>query len=455
LGAAGLVALGVVLSQDGWLGSKPDRPLPALAPPAPTLVSGPVVVSEAPPPVAPTDTAVFATAAEAPIAPEFPAPPVAPALEVAEAITPPASNSDPALDGTLALPEPRDDAPPRPAPDQAATVPPAPAPEPIALDLAMVPDDAALVVAARPSTLLARPELRSLYDLAIRSQPELRHYADLANLPGVEQVTLVVARHGVSVVGLENGASLFTAVGLIVRTSAPRDWKATAAAVAPGLVFDESRYAGRAYTRINLGEAGMSVGLYAPDDRTVVVAGLPNLYGFMAARDRPANPAWVDAWKALDGAEAAIALDVGTVRGQLEPLLMEAPGLVAAAGVLSPLWEETNGLVVGVSLTGGLAFDLVTTSPNEDQSQSVARTLEAVLTLARNSGRASKGVLNQIGQRTEEADAAVLLTVAEVANRLLDATQVERHGTVVRLRTATDQDLIRTARPWMKIGSVH
>lgn len=466
VGAAGLVAIGVVIAQNGLgrtggadRGAAPSTDA-AVVPTAFVPTAAPVAV-ELP--------CAAGAAAPADVPAVFVGNPPEPALPAPLPGAPPAYDAPPvALSGPEPIPGPMppplEEAPqdlgvgektnllpppPGPVPAPAAQ----PVPEAAPLSLQFVPDDAALVIAARPAALMKRAELKSLYELMVRSQPELRHYADLANLPGIEQATLVVARHGLSAAALQEGTALFTAVGLVVRTSQPRDWKATLAAVAPGIPHDESRYAGKTYTRFLLGEGGMSFGMYMPDERTMVVAGLPNLFGFMAAQDRPARPAWAEAWEAVGGAELAVAVDIGTVRGQLEPTLMEAPQLVAAAGIVAPLWEDTTGLVLGVSLADELAFDLVTTSPSEETGANVARTLDAVLTLSRNSSRASRGVLDRLGAGAEGGEAAVLLTVADLASRLLDATRVERHGTLVRLRTSADPEMLRAARPWVKAAA--
>lgn len=316
---------------------------------------------------------------------------------------------------------------------------------PNALDLRFVPENAALIVAARPSALLHEPQIKTLFDVLLKEE-QIRHIVDLLNVENVDQVSLVVSREAIGAAALNQEVMLRSA-GVIVRSSVPRDWKATAAALVPGISFVDTKYAGQPYSSLTV--EGASFGYFMADDRTIVIAAVPALFSFIkAAKDAKSVHPWTESWNAVADSQAAVALDVGSVRGLVEPLLLgpEALQLAPLTGMVSPLWEETTSLAFGLNVSHGLKFDLVATCGNDEGGEKVAQTLQAVVTLARNSSKSFKSALHRAPSSEKNGEAALLFMLTDLGEELLSASKVERNADVIHVHTKSKrEDILKTA----------
>jgi beta-lactamase regulating signal transducer with metallopeptidase domain len=330
---------------------------------------------------------------------------------------------DPADAGAKAKPERQD----RPAPDAPGT-----------LSLDYVPDDAALVVAARPSAILARPEIRALLD-AVRGEEGVAQVLAVADPGSIEQITVVLGRSAVGLLaaGGDDPSALMLAGGVIVRTKSPRDWKSAAGAFLPGIT--EARHAGQPYHLVPV-EEGLSVGFFQPDERTLVVAPVPTLFGFLRPSRGDAGHRWSDAWREVASGEVAVAADVGSLVGPLLPMLSQSEEFAMIGGPVAPLWEETESLAIGLDLSQGFGLRVVASCGSDEGARRVERTLQAVLTLGEN---ASKQVFPMLRRAAlgGDGEAAALLTLVDLGEQLLDGAEAERDGLIVRLSLDSKVDL--------------
>jgi hypothetical protein len=315
-----------------------------------------------------------------------------------------------------------------------------------ALDLSYVPEDAGVCVAVRPSALLQRSEIRNLYDGLLKEE-QIRRIVELVNVESTDQISVVVLRQGLSLAAMSPEATYLSS-GVIVRSSKPRDWRSTAKALAEQMPFVDTKYAGQPYSMV-VTEAG-SFGYFTPDDRTVVIAAVPSLFSFMKKRDGNTRHPWSKAWESVANSQAAVAIDVGCARGLAEPYLLqggaEALGVFAPiAGMISPLWEETNGLVFGLDTSEGLKIDLLATCAEEEGRESVRQTLQAVVTLAKNSSKAVKNLVERIKAPEKNQEIALISNLAKLGEEILANAKVEQDGNVIHLRTSTKEDVVKAA----------
>jgi hypothetical protein len=113
--------------------------------------------------------------------------------------------------------------------------------------------------------------------------------------------------------------------------------------------------------------------------------------------------------------------------------------------MISPLWEETNGLVFGLDTSEGLKIDLLATCAEEEGRESVRQTLQAVVTLAKNSSKAVKNLLERIKAQEKDQQIALISNLAKLGEELLANAKVEQDGNVVHLRTTTKEDVVKAA----------
>ena len=326
------------------------------------------------------------------------------------------------------------------AQDKPASTTPAPkvtADSPNGLTLEHVPDDAAFVLAARPAVFLDRPEIAALLD-AFRGEPEVAQILAVADPASIEQVTVVLNRSvvGLALAGGGEMEAAFLGGGLIVRTKSPRDWRSVASAFLPVV---ESRHAGRNYYSVSIEET-LTVGFFQPDERTLVVAPVPALFGYMTPSRGVAAHPWADAWREVAGGELAIAADVGSLVGPLLPMLTEDEEFALIGGTVSPLWEETRGLALGLDFSEGLGLKLTATCGDEAGAKRVERTLQAVLTLGEN---ASDRLFPLIRREAlgGDGEAAALLTLVDLGEQFLRGAEATREGVVVRMNLSSKVDL--------------
>lgn len=300
-----------------------------------------------------------------------------------------------------------------------------------AFDLSLVPSDAGMVIAVRPAELVALPEFKPMAALI---GPESALIKRLGVAPEkVEQVTFVWLR-------LDGLRDAWNPSAVIVRAG-DEDLK-TLAAHFVGRT-EELEYAGQKNIQ-RAGSDGPSCAWI--DGRTLVISPTTSdLIRYLAARLNPIRQhAWDDAWESIRKGQAAMAIDAAFLVQFIEP---NRPGLGAApVGMVSPLWLGAHAHALGVDVTKGLALDFASAcnSDDDDGAGKVARTLEALTTLA---GNALPGLRPRGAEPPPGTPQAVLrerLQVAallDVANDLLRSAKVERDGRTVRLRASAGVDV--------------
>ena len=281
-----------------------------------------------------------------------------------------------------------------------------------------------MVLAVRPADVLGQPELRKLADV-LNKDLGLESASGLP-LQGIEQVTFVGLRNGRPPVPPGTPIPAFGTP--IIRALQPTDWSQLIRSLVPDQV--EATYAGEKYYKSAKNPAGMCY--FLPDDRTIIVDFEANLRRFISekANRKPSFP-WSDLWRRVEAGQLAAAVDITWLTGASGPLgpLQEQVGATAAA--FSPLWEDTRTVVLGFSLTNGLKIEALAACKSEEGGERVAKTTEALLTLVRN---LMKQMREQAANAPKE-QRAFMLTLAALADELVNRARVDLDGSTVRVST--------------------
>ena len=132
-------------------------------------------------------------------------------------------------------------------------------------------------------------------------------------------------------------------------------------------------------------------GVFAPDDRTLVVAREDLLRELIEDRKAPApRHPWDEVWNKVVKGQVMVALETRWLRRRIAQGLQGGPAARARTPAdlkletIAPLLEKAQSYAVGIDASEGLAVDLVAAAGSDDDAKPVAETMQALLTLARN-----------------------------------------------------------------------
>jgi prepilin-type processing-associated H-X9-DG protein len=302
-------------------------------------------------------------------------------------------------------------------------------------NLAFLPADTKMVLAVRPGTLLRRRDLRSLVS-SIRQGSPLGKELDIP-FEDIEQILVFwtadfEARR-------PRGPTPFS--GIIVRMAKSQDWKAVLGQLV-GPNPQEARHAGQAY--LNGPKAG-GIGIYTPDDRTLVAADEDLLRELIEDRNAPApRQSWDEAWKKVSKGQVMVAFDTRWLRRLLGLSRSGAPGqsdnAMVAFETFAPLLEKARSYAAGINASDtGLSVDLVAMVSTGPDGETVAETMRAVVTLGKNFLRGvSKAFEGKPGPTGYSEATGWML---QAGTSLLDKARVETSEGSVRLHAESSVDL--------------
>ncbi len=302
-------------------------------------------------------------------------------------------------------------------------------------NLAFLPEDAKMIVALRPRTLLERPELRALLE-SIKQSPAFKG-ALLVPPEDVEQILVfwegvATAEPGpIPVVPFPSGG--------VLRTSKPQDWKSVLNKTHPGSIR-EVRHDGQTYFG-----RGQLWGAFAPDDRTLVFAREDLLRELIEDRKAPAHRhPWDEAWNKIAKGQMMVALETRWLRRRIAQEMQRgstaprrAPDADLKLETISPLLDKARSYAMSIDASGGLAVDLVAVAGTEDDAKPVANTLQALLTLAKNAAQGMRQDLRGQNAANDEA----MDWIVEAADSLFNGARLETSGSHVHLQAKSSLDL--------------
>jgi beta-lactamase regulating signal transducer with metallopeptidase domain len=292
-----------------------------------------------------------------------------------------------------------------------------------AAGLAWVPRDAIAVARFRPAELLRRPALAALRQ-ALGQQKELQEQLGVSP-DKIEQVTVVFLIDAPPPGTLRGEPA---PAGFIIRLADASDAASVLKALQPNPKTQE--YSGQSFVG---GSSGRGQFAFIADDRTVVSSDreehLRRL--IVAGKNGAVKAKWADAWKTADDADLAALVNTAALRDMLNQAMAGGPG-----PAIAPLWQAASSALLAANLRDRLDLTLKMAASNEEDSQKVLRTLNAVVTLAQNSLSQARGQFSQMpGEQ-----GAVLLRAADTADSLLDSLKIERDGQQIRATATAEAD---------------
>ncbi|HUG92824.1 MAG TPA: DUF1559 domain-containing protein [Planctomycetaceae bacterium] len=323
-----------------------------------------------------------------------------------------------------------------------------------AFDTSYVPAEALGFIAVRPAAILARPEMKPFIEL-LGSEGGVQTPLGLP-LQEIEQLSFTLIP---PLQPERRSQALFLPFGaMTARATRAHDFREFLQKAAPDAVRIPTM--GREFFRSREGEG---LAYFRPDDRTLVVGSVQDI-----ARMIGAGPGTTWRWPsddataaALTGAHYVTLVDTALFKSLLEQAEAEAtlqsvrarreaeraglrgvglPWYAAMAqmkllqAAYSPLWEQTKSITFALKLGEELSVEWLFDSENEADGQAVRRTIDALLTLARNmSASAAEMARQEAAGRAEEP---LLVAVLKLAQELLDNAKLEQDGAHVRLATS-------------------
>lgn len=237
-----------------------------------------------------------------------------------------------------------------------------------ALSPAYVPAEAALIFTIRPADLFAEPALAG-FAQSLRPQHEALAGEFGVPLDHIEQVTFAfrevipAGRPTVTVCVKEPGDAL----GLVRRYFANSV---------------EQQHAGRKYRKAADGTAGC---LLPPASRTVLLAESEEMLKTLldAGENTELAAPLAARWAPVASAHAAVLVRIGKSGPSIEQMLNAGAGPALFMAV-SPLWQNTENLSLGLSIDARARLAGTVACPAPDDAKKVADTLSAAITLGGN-----------------------------------------------------------------------
>jgi prepilin-type processing-associated H-X9-DG protein len=306
-------------------------------------------------------------------------------------------------------------------------------------NLAFVPADTKMVLALQPQALLEHTELKRLFE-ASKQAPALR---GLPIAPeDLEQI--VIFWDAVSEPPIAHGPKSVdwpVASGGVIRTSKAQDWAAVAKSAYLGPIR-EARHDGQVFFSFE-GPSAAPWGVFAPDDKTVVIAREDLLRELIEDRHIPAPAhSWDEAWNKANKGSVMLALETRWLRRRLTQALRggvrvgEADSAEAKLETISPLLDKAHAYALAIDTTQGTAVDLVVLATSDANSKPVADTAQALLTLGANAVRGTQRDLRGSDDKRNATD-----WLFNAAMSLLNGARLETSGRLVHLQAKSSVDL--------------
>jgi hypothetical protein len=312
-----------------------------------------------------------------------------------------------------------------------------------AFDLSLVPAESRMILAVQPAALLGRPEMRPV----LKEDPML---GKAFPFPPDEVDQLVVFWEGTPANPTDLGRTpmIPPPSGVIIRMANPQKWEKVIGTIIPSP--EETRHSGQSYFRPRGGGGQPPYCAYAPDDRTLVLAGEDSLRTVIEDRKGPrAGHGWDEAWNQITKGQVNAALETRWLRRRLnQGRVLDRQGAgprpagELAYETISPLLEKTQAYALGIDVDKELKADLVATVGSPDDLKEVTETLQALLTLGRNAVPSlQRNLRNQPGAAGEASEWALGLFAIVV-----EKARLETAGQTVHLRSGAPFEMAEASR---------
>jgi hypothetical protein len=310
-----------------------------------------------------------------------------------------------------------------------------------AFDLAYLPAETRMFVAMQPAALLGRPEMAPVLKLLGNDSVLGKEF--LLPLEEIDQLLIFWEGPPTNPAQPRMSPGLIPhPSGHIVRSAKPQEWTKVLSRLA--LPVEEVQHGGQTYLRPTgqpVGQVPMSI--YTPDDRTAVVAADDLLRVLIEDRKEPkARHPWDAAWSQAAKGQINAVLETRWLRRRLNQGLagdqQNRGGM--KLDTIAPLLEKVRAYALGINLDRELTADVVATVGEADDVKPVTETIQALLTLGRNT--VPSVMEHAAGGRFQEGNEWALDLLAN----LLEKARIEATGQTVRLQTRASFDMANAAR---------
>jgi beta-lactamase regulating signal transducer with metallopeptidase domain len=306
------------------------------------------------------------------------------------------------------------------------------------LDLSLLPAETKALIALKPAALLEKNEIKELVQ-GMR-QGNLARFPFEFEPEEVEQFAFFW--EGLPDAPGHPGGPAFVPPpsGIVVRTTKAQQWKKRLAAQFGSA--EELRLDGQACFRLGRPPIPGSLA-FTSDDRTVLFSSEDTLRDLIQDRRAKApRRIWDDAWEKSAGGQVIVAVETRWLRRRLAQA--SPPGGPHAGPPLletvAPLLEKARAYVLSLETSGGINVDIRALTGGADDAKPVAETMQAVITLARNS---VEGLSQESAGRPLNP---ALKTALAAAASLLSQAKIETSGNVVHVQAKSTVDLSELAK---------
>lgn len=292
---------------------------------------------------------------------------------------------------------------------------------PPALSLDYLPVETKVVAAACPPKIFGRPEMAPLTKM-INDQ-----FQEQLGMP-VEQLELV------RVALVQTVGEPEPAPQIMLRSSAPHDWKQTLAKISRTGQTEEINLGSQKYFRPI--DATDELCGFLPDDRTLILLPEKMMKPYLANFGRPqAAQPWAPLWERVSKSHAAVAVDPEVLRAQFE---RTPPG--SPAWSFAPLWKESQSAALGLGVGDSFSLQGFAQAASDDGAQRIARTLEAAKTLFSNYEPQLRREI--AGEPAEQANFA--LQALDAGAKVIDSAKLSTEGNLAKLDAQGPGDVAAT-----------
>ncbi len=332
------------------------------------------------------------------------------------------------------------EAAPQPA-DQKTTAEKAPG-KSEAFDLAYLPADTKVLVVLRPGPLLAREGVKSLIPSLLQS---VVPSAPLAVAPeDIEQLAVFWEGFPEPPDNRRRSAFVPRPTGFVFRARVAQDWKARLDQIHGPT--EEFLVDGQKCFRLAGRSSSASRCAYAPDDRTLVLTREEDLLRELVLDRKAPQPtrAWDRALARVSSGQAVLAVDSRwlrrrTAQGFSTARTTSSTGFAPTLETISPLFEKTRAYAISVGAFPTIEVDVIAETAAEADAKPVAETLQAVVTLGRNS------VQSTAHNSDRELKNPALRSVLPLWESLLNSAQVESSANMVHMQAKSSLNLSEAA----------
>ena len=306
----------------------------------------------------------------------------------------------------------------------------APAPENLDFQLQYVPNDTAVLIAARPARLLALPGMAPISDL-LRSEMRIQEQLGFP-LEFLDQAMLCVRA------GATPDQQL-----TILHSRQAVEWKTLIDNIAPSATLVETL--GVAYYRGSVDKQPVhSYGFGSQQPMcAAVMGGQTILIGPQAtlvaaigeSLGQPRQRSWSTAWNQVSQAATVVLVDVELLRAPFEKELNQAGANTPQAMFLSifrPLLNQVNHACLGANLNDELGFRLIAQCQSPDAARNVQNTAQALITLGANRLAEFKGPA-----QPEEVKTGLMKLVISAAEELAQNAKWSIEGQTLSLTSSS------------------